>query len=189
MSSVASPFGLKPAFHPSGIIRQLQGTIASAYDTNIFQFSPIAVQVDGSLGLPAADGDPVIGSFMGVEWTGTDGRRRVGNQWEAGTVGTEIVAYYTEDPYLIYEIQADGSVLLESVGAQFDFSPIAVAPDGYPGNSVTGLSSVALVLGATGTDVRIIGVNPAPDNIFGDAFTIVQVQLSNHQYVAARPAI
>ncbi len=135
MSSVASPFGLKPAFHPSGIIRQLQGTIASAYDTNIFQFSPIAVQPDGSLGLPATDGDPVIGSFMGVEWTGTDGRRRVGNRWEANTVGTEIVAYYTEDPYLIYEIQANAPVPQVDIGSQFDWAALT-------GNDTTGLSSV-----------------------------------------------
>jgi len=114
---------------------------------------------------------------MGVEWTGTDGRRRVGNRWIANEVGTEIVAYYTEDPYLIYEMQANGSVALLSVGAQFDFTALA-------GNTTTGLSSTALdTAGGAGTDARIIGVNPAPDNVFGDAFTIVQVQLSDHQYV------
>ena len=120
---------------------------------------------------------------MGVEWTGVDGRRRVGNRWIAATVGTEIVAYYTEDPYLIYEIQANGPVLLASVGAQFDFSALG-------GNATTGLSNVSLdTAGGAGTDCRVIGVNPAPDNIFGDLFTIVQVQLSDHQYVAVRAAI
>ena len=120
---------------------------------------------------------------MGVEWTGVDGRRRVGNRWVANTVGTEIVAYYTEDPYLIYEIQSNDPVPLADVGAQFDFTVLT-------GNNVTGLSSVALDhAGGAGTDCRIIGVNPAPDNIFGDLFTIVQVQLSDHQYVAVRAAI
>ncbi len=176
MSSLASPFGLKPAFHPSGVIRQLQSTIISGFSSNIFQFSPVAILANGSLGL-VAPGNPVIGSFMGVEWTGTDGRRRVGNRWIANEVGTEIVAYYTEDPYLIYEMQANGSVALLSVGAQFDFTALA-------GNTTTGLSSTALdTAGGAGTDARIIGVNPAPDNVFGDAFTIVQVQLSDHQYV------
>jgi hypothetical protein len=182
MSSVASPFGLKPAFHPSGVIRQLQSTILSGFATDIFQFSPIAILADGSLGL-VAPGNPTIGSFMGVEWTGTDGRRRVGNRWIANEVGTEIVAYYTEDPYLIYEIQANQTVVLADVGAQFDFVALT-------GNTVTGLSSVALdVAGGAGTDARIIGVNPAPDNIFGDLFTVVQVQLSDHQFVATRAAI
>ena len=182
MSSIASPFGLKPAFHPSGIIRQLQSTIVSGFGTDIFQFSPVAILADGSLGV-VAPGQPVIGSFMGVEWTGSDGRRRVGNRWEANTVGTEIVAYYTEDPYLIYEIQADQAVVLADVGAQFDFVALS-------GNTTTGLSSVALeVSGGVGGDWRIIGVNPAPDNIFGDAFTIVQVQLASHQYVGNIAAV
>lgn len=182
MSSVASPFGLKPAFHPSGIIRQLQSTILSGFASDIFQFQPVAILADGSLGL-VVPGNPVVGAFMGVEYTGTDGRRRVGNRWPANTVGTDIVAYYTEDPYLIYEMQANGSVALADVGAQFDFEAAS-------GNTTTGLSSIALdTAGGAGTDARIIGVNPAPDNQFGDDFTIVQVQLSDHQYVATRAAI
>jgi hypothetical protein len=182
MSSVASPFGLKPAFHPSGIIRQLQTTIASGFATDIFQFSPVAQLANGTLGL-VAPGNPVIGSFMGVEWTGTDGRRRVGNRWIANEVGTDIVAYYTEDPYLIYEIQSNDSFPLIDIGAQFDFTALG-------GNTVTGLSNVALDhAGGAGTDCRVIGVNPAPDNIIGDLFTVVQVQLSDHQYVAVRAAI
>ena len=43
MSSVASPFGLKPAFHPSGIIRQQLSTIVSGHPTDIFQFSPVRI--------------------------------------------------------------------------------------------------------------------------------------------------
>jgi hypothetical protein len=32
--------------------------------------------------------------------------------------------------------------------------------------------------------LRVIGFNPAPDNVIGDAFTIAQVQISQHQYRA-----
>jgi hypothetical protein len=183
MSSVASPFGLKPAFHPSGVIRQLQSTITSGFATDIFQFSPVAIVAGtGALGV-VAPGAPVIGSFMGVEWTGVDGRRRVGNRWIANQVGTEIVAYYTEDPYLIYEIQSNDPVPLSDVGDIFNFTALG-------GNAVTGLSNVALDhAGGSAADARIIGVNPGPDNIFGDAFTIVQVQLAQHQYVFPQPAV
>ena len=178
MSTVASPFGLKPAFHPSGIVRQAHGTILSGFATNIFQYSPISILADGSLG-PAAPGARIVGAFMGVEFTRTDGRRAVGNNWEANTVATEIVAYYTEDADLTYEIQADGSVAVLSRGAQFDWTALA-------GNATTGLSSVALdtASGAANAGLRIVGVNPAADNDFGDAFTIVQVQISEHQYRA-----
>lgn len=185
MSSVSSPFGLKPAFHPSGIIRQLQGTIASGHPTDIFQFSPLQVAADGTL-VAAAPGARIVGAFMGVEWTQTDGRRRVGNRWEANTIGSDIVAYYTEDPSLFYEIQASASIVQTDVGSQADWTALA-------GNATTGLSSVALdqttLTNVGNAGLRIVGVNPAADNGFGDAFTIVQVQISEHQYVADQAAI
>ena len=178
MSSVAAPQGLRPAFHPSGIIRQLQGTLQSGLATSIFQNSPVAVDANGFL-TPAAPGARIVGAFQGVEFTATDGRRRVGNQWEANTVGTEIVVYYTEDPYLIYEIQANATLGLDAIGQQFDWAALT-------GNTTTGLSSVALDVAsaAANAGLRVVGLNPAPDNIFGDAFPIVQVQVSQHQYVA-----
>ena len=180
MSSVSSPFGLKPAFHPSGIVRQLQGTIASGFTSDIFQFAPIRLTDAGVLE-PAAPGETVIGVFSGVEFTGTDGRRRVGNRWEANTVGTDIVAYYTSDPYLIYEIQANGSIAQTNIGDQADHTAQA-------GNTTTGLSSVALdqaTASNAAAQLRIVGVNPAPDNVIGDAFTIVQVQIAEHNFQTA----
>jgi len=180
MSNVASPFGLRPAFHPTGKLRQLEATIVSGYLSDIYQFSPVAIDaVTGALSV-VGPGNPVVGAFMGVEWTGIDGRRRVANHWVPGTVGANIVAYYTEDPLIVYEIQSNEPVPLSSVGLEFDFTALV-------GSNITGLSGVALdhTLGAVSPgDCRIIGVNPATDNQFGDAFTIVQVQLSNHQYVA-----
>lgn len=183
MSSVASPFGLKPAFHPSGTVRQLLGTIASGFASDIFQFAPIAIAADGTL-VPAAPGTRIVGAFMGVEWTATDGRRRVGNRWEANTVGSEIVAYYTEDPQMIYEIQANAPILQANIGEQYDWTAQA-------GNAVTGLSSIALDVASSAANagMRVIGVNPAPDNVVGDLFTIVQVQISEHQYVADQAAV
>jgi hypothetical protein len=183
MSAVASPFGLKPAFHPSGTIRQTHGTILSGFATSIFQYSPVAILADGSIGVAAA-GARAVGAFMGVEFTGTDGRRRVGNTWEALTVATEIVAYYTEDPLITYEIQANAPFVLLNMGNQFNWSALA-------GNATTGLSSVSLDIASAGANagLRAVGVNPAPDNVIGDAFTIVQVQISEHQYVADIAAV
>ena len=183
MSLVASPFGLKPAFHPSGIIRQSHTTIASGFGTNIFQYSPVRVAADGTLE-DAAAGESLIGAFMGVEFTRVDGRRAVANFWEANLVATEIVAYYTEDPLIIYEIQANAPFLQTAIGEQFDTSALG-------GNATTGLSNAALDIAssAANAQLRAIGVNPAADNVIGDAFTIVQVQISDHQYVATRVAI
>jgi hypothetical protein len=179
MSSVASSFGLKPAFHPSGIIRQQQSVITSGFGTDIFQFSPVRIDdATGALVPAAAGATNVLGAFMGVEFTGTDGRRRVGNRWEANTVGTEIVAYYVGDPLLVYEIQGDGPVLQANVGDMGDYNALA-------GNTVTGLSSVSLAtasLGNAAATLRVVGINPAADNVVGDAFTIVQVQIAEHAF-------
>ena len=180
MSNLAAPFGLRPAFHPKGKLRQLEATIISGLLSDIYQFSPVAIDPATGALIVVGHGNPVVGSFMGVEWTGLDGRRRVGNHWVPGTVGTNIVAYYSEDPVIIYEIQSNEPVPLSSVGLEFLFSAIT-------GNNITGLSSVALdhAGGSVAVgDCRIIGLNPSPYNEYGDAFTVVQVQLSNHQYVA-----
>ncbi len=179
MSSVASPFGLKPAFHPSGIIRQQLSTIISGFATNIFQFSPVRIDdATGALVPAAAGAVNVLGVFAGVEFTGTDGRRRVGNNWEANQVATEIVAYYVGDPLMVYEIQGDGPVLQANVGDMGDYTALA-------GNVTTGLSSVALdvsSLGNAAATLRVVGVNPAADNVVGDLFTIAQVQIAEHAY-------
>ena len=177
MSNVSSPFGLKPAFHPSGTVRQFQNTIASGYDTDIFQYSPVQIAADGTLTL--VDDDAIstgafIGIFEGVEWTGTDGRRRVGNTWPANTVGSDIVAYYTPlDPSLVFQMQANGPIVQADIGQRFDLV------DFDQGNAITGLSSAGLDnTGNAAGPLLVVGVNPAPDNVVGDDFTTVQVQIS-----------
>jgi hypothetical protein len=37
---------------------------------------------------------------------------------------------------------------------------------------------------AANASMRVIGLTPGPDNAWGDAFPIVQVQISEHQNVA-----
>jgi hypothetical protein len=181
MSSVASPFGLKPAFHPSGIIRQQLSTIVSGLPSDIYQFSPVRIDdATGALVPAAATAQNVLGVFAGVEWTGTDGRRRVSNRWEANQVGTEIVAYYVGDAFMVYEIQGDGPIAQANVGDMADYNALA-------GNDTTGLSSVSLAtagLGNAAATLRVVGINPAPDNVAGDDFTIAQVQIAEHAYNA-----
>lgn len=183
MSTTASPFGLRPSYHPSGYIRPKVGVVASAYANNIFQYSPVAITTDGSLILAAA-GARAIGAFMGVEYTPTNGRRVYSNTWPANQVATEINAAYTDDPWITYTIQANGTVGQTNLGNQADWTANTTAS----GNTVTGLSTVALdiaTLTAVGSaGMRIVGLTPGPDNAYGDTFTIVDVQISKHQNVA-----
>jgi hypothetical protein len=185
MSTVSQPFGLRPAYSPSGVVRPTAYTILTGYAVNILQSQPVKIGTNGTIEA-AAIGDRFIGTFQGVEFTDSDGRRRVSNKWTASIAGTEIVAYVTLDPSIVYEIQANGSIAVTDIGKQADFTTIGT------GSTTTGLSAMMLDT-ATLTDsgnaqVRIIGLSPAPDNDFGDSFTIVQVQVSEHQNVADRAA-
>jgi len=185
MSTVSQPFGLRPAFSPSGALRPTAYSILTGYASNILQSQPVKIGTNGTI-QAAAIGDRFIGTFQGVEFTDSDGRRRVSNKWTASTAATEIVAYVTLDPSIVYEIQANGSIAVTDIGKQADYTAISA------GSTTTGLSALMLDT-ATLTDsgnaqLRIIGLSPAPDNDFGDSYTIVQVQISEHQNVADRAA-
>ncbi len=185
MSTVSQPFGLRPSYSPSGVVRPTAYAIASAYGTNILQNQPVKIGTDGNI-QAAAIGERFIGTFQGVEFTDSDGRRRVSNKWTASTPASNIVAYVTLDPTIVYEIQGNGSLAVTDIGKQADFTAITA------GSTVTGLSALMLDT-ATLTDtgnasLRIIDVAPGPDNAFGDNFTVVQVQISEHQNVADRAA-
>lgn len=189
MSSTSAPFGLRPANHPSGTVRPIAMTIATGYAATLYQNQPVKISAaeDGSEGtiVAAAAGDRFIGTFQGVEWTDSDGRRRVSNKWTASTAGTDIVAYVTLDPGITYEIQSNAALTIDMIGSQFDFT----APSG---STTTGLSSQMLdvasrvdTAGAGTAGVRLIGITPGADNAWGDTYVVAQVQISEHQNVAS----
>lgn len=185
MSSTSQPFGLRPAFSQSGVVRPLAYSIASAYGANILQNQPVKIGTNGTLEA-AAIGERFIGTFQGVEFTDSDGRRRVSNKWTSGTTASDIVAYATMEPSIVYEIQANGSIAVADIGSQADFTTITA------GSTVTGLSALMLdtatLTNSGNASLRIIDIASGPDNVAGDSFTIVQVQIAEHQNVADRAA-
>lgn len=185
MSTTSQPFGLRPAFSPSGVLRPTAYSILSGYSVGILQNQPVKIGTNGTIEA-AAIGDRFIGTFQGVEFTDTDGRRRVSNKWTASLAATEIVAYVTLDPTIVYEIQANGPIAVTDIGSQANYTAITA------GSTVTGLSALMLDTASLVTSgneaLRIIGLSPGPDNAFGDNFTIVEVQVSEHQNVADRAA-
>ena len=187
MSSAYTPFGLRPAYHPSGTIRPAAGAIASTYGTNIFQNAPVALDATSGLLVAAAAGARAVGSFQGVEYTAAN-RRYYSNFWPTGTTATEIVAYYTEDPAIVYHIQANGTLAVTDVGSQLDWT----ANGSANGNTTTGLSTVgadiATIVSTGNQGLRIMGLAPFIDNAWSDAYPIVEVQISEHQFVADRAA-
>ena len=190
MSAISAPFGLRPAFFPTGLERAqaLANGIVSAYSSDILKGQPVKYVTAGVI-QPVTSTEAFVGAFAGVEWTDTTGRRRVSNYWPASTAYQtgSCVAYFYNDPLIVYEIQADGSVAQSAVGDNANFSNLTA------GSNVTGLSQCTMSATLTGTStygqLRIVDLAPYPDNAWGDAFTIVRVQIAEHQFVAPLNAI
>jgi len=183
MSSTNAPFGLRPAYHPSGLDRAtaLTDGIASAYSTAILKGQPVKMDTSGTI-VVAAAGDAFLGAFSGVEWTDTTGRRRVSNYWPASTAYQtgSCIAYFYQDPNIVYEIQAAGSLAQTSIGDEADLSNTTA------GSTTTGLSACTLstTLAGSGSSaqMRIINLAPYPDNAWGDSYTIVRATIAEYQF-------
>jgi len=195
MSATNAPFGLRPAFFPTGLERAqaLTNGITSGYGSNILKGQPVvygSTANGGTLGtiIPAATTGAITGAFAGVEFTDTTGRRRVSNYWPASTSGTNIVAYFYNDLNIVYEIQSDATMAQTSIGNEYNFSNITA------GSTTTGLSAATLgVSTAAGAgnqaQLRVVDIAPYPDNNWGDAYVIVRVQIANSQFYGAVTAV
>jgi hypothetical protein len=184
MSATNAPFGLRPAYHPSGLDRAqgLANVIESGYAQNILKGQTVKLDPATGYIVRAAAGDALYGVFNGVEWTDTTGRRRVSNYWPTGTsyqTGS-LIAYVWTDPQVVYEVQASGSIAQTAIGQEFDVS------DPYDGSTTTGLSQARMGTSAAAANaskqLRVIDLAPYPGNAWGDSFTIVRVQIAEFQY-------
>jgi len=184
MSSTNAPFGLRAAYSPSGTLREMASTIATGYTSDLYTGQPVKIGTDGTLQAAAA-GDAFVGAFAGCQYLPSGAQRPVVSpSWPANTAATQIVAYYSADPYMVYEIQADGPIAQTQVGEQANFTN-AAASNGLGYSTATISSSTA----ASGNyQLRVIGIANGIANASGDAYTVVQVQIANHQYVATRAA-
>lgn len=219
MSTTLKPFGLKPSFHPSGLDRSTPFAGTNSYVTGtpnfsatygitagqaFYQYQPVAVNGSGALTVASQTTDRLIGSFDGVEYTDSSGRRSVSKwiSYEALAASTQIVFWIFSDPQLVYEIQAAGSIAATAIGKGYNFS----ATSGYTplsGTSIgvggAGFSTCALnptaVTAGTQGQVKVVGLGrevayPSGElNAWGDTNTIVQVQIANSQLVAPSIAV
>jgi len=173
---------------------------------SFFQFQPVAITSSGQLTIAnqtAASGK-VYGVFNGVEYTSAEGRRSVAKFAAKTTLdaATAIVFWVFADPALVYEAQCNGSVTTAAIGTEYNFDTTTgyTVSDGYSigvggaGFSTTALLATAVASGAQG-QVRVVGLGrevafPAGNtNQWGDAYTIVQVQICNNQFAAPSVSI
>lgn len=185
MSATSAPFGLRPAYHPSGLDRAqgLANIIESGYAQDLLKGQAVKLDTANTGYIVRAAGtDAIYGVFDGVEWTDTTGRRRVSNYWPANTAYQtgSLIAYIWTDPQVVYEIQANGSIAQTAIGQEFDIT----SP--YAGSSTTGLSQSLMDTTAASVNtsrvLRVIDLAPYPGNAWGDLYTIVRVQIAKFQY-------
>jgi hypothetical protein len=173
---------------------------------SFFQYQPVGLNSSGQLTIAAtaAATSPVYGVFDGVEYTTAEGRRTLGKNASKATLdaATSIVFWIFQDPALVYEAQVQGSATTAAIGTQYNFSAATgfTTADGYTigvggaGFSTTALNATAVASGAQG-QVRVVGLGrevayPTGElNAWGDAFTIVQVQIANNSFVAPKTSV
>lgn len=173
---------------------------------SFYQYQPVGITSSGQLTIAAtaAATSPVYGVFDGVEYTTAEGRRTLGKNASKATLdaATSIVFWIFADPALVYEAQASGSVTSAAIGSEYNFSATSgyTTADGYvigtggAGFSTTALAASAVASGAQG-QVRVVGLGrevayPAGElNNWGDAYTIVQVQIANNTFTAPKVSV
>jgi hypothetical protein len=160
----------------------LANVIESGYAANILKGQAVKLTAAAGYIVVASAGDPLFGVFDGVEWTDTTGRRRVSNYWPTGTAYQtgSLIAYVWTDPQVVYEIQATGAIAQTALGQEFDIS------NATAGSTTTGLSQCTMDTTAASANnskqLRVVNIAPYPGNDWGDAYTIVRVQIAEHQY-------
>jgi hypothetical protein len=196
MANVDSPFGLKPVRHMMGV--PLAATIrpyyiSASYGTALFIGDPVLRYSDGSnataVSAPAAGSFP-IGTLPEVRKAAATTNTPITGvivgfaanpsnlDQKHNPANTERIAYVCDDPFMVYEIQADGAVAATSVGlnANLIFT--------HAGSAVTGLSGVELdttsdVPATTATDqLKIIRLVNREDNDTGASHVKVEVMIN-----------
>lgn len=195
MATTASPYGLRPVNLVGGQVyagstRNIP--IASGYNTAIGYGDIVQIATDGTitkvttLGTAASQFPAgTVGVFLGCSYTDPNLKYKLFNQqWPANTVAADAIAVVCDDPDVIYQVQANGTLAQATLGGNYGVVQNAV-------NLNTGNSRVALDTATVGTATtlgfRVVGFVDAPGSAVGDAFTDVLVKFNHgiHTYYNA----
>ena len=192
MATTAAPYGFKPVNliggQPyAGSTRQLK--IASGYGANIYNGTIVSIVAAGTVEIVTTIGSAAspfpagtIGVFVGCSYTDPNTKQKLFSQyWPTGTVASDAVAYVVDDPDVVFQVQADGTVAQATLGAN---APLAAVQSTSTGSTTTGNSNVALdaTVVTTAAASRIVDFVDAPGSAVGDAYTDVLVKFNGTQH-------
>lgn len=193
MTATSQPFGLQPSYAPGHFAqaRRYDNGIPSAYGTGILKYQPVKLNSSGQIVPVTATSDNFLGAFAGVMYFDANGIPHESDQWIAGTVlaaNQPMWVWVYDDPTMEYRIQCDGA-LAQSNGGQVNLT----AANLTNGSTTIGLSQCTAQAASLTTSgqaqLRITELDLTPGNAWGDAFTIIKVQIAMHQYVANKVAV
>ena len=190
MALTATPYGLKPVgvlsnrSYNAGI-RQVK--IASGLATNIFRGDLVKILSSGTIdketGTTSTTANALLGVFMGVEYTDPNLNYLVHrNFWPTGTVAADAYAYVYDDPFGVFQVQADAALAQTNIG-----NNIALVQNA--GSTVNGMSRVALSASSAATTntlpLKIVGF--ADNTTISDTYpdVLVTYNAGMHHYLSA----
>ena len=174
MSATATPYGMKPVSLIGG--RLYSGStrlvpITASYGTAI-GFGDVVKLSGGYVVKDTGTSTATpLGIFMGCTYIDANTKQLTFKQnWTASNAGTSPSAYVCDDPYALFQIQADGVVAQTALGSNAALVQNAVSADGNSTNALN--HSVA----TTNTlPLRIVDFVNGPFSTVGDAYTDVLV--------------
>ncbi len=178
MANNNSPFG----FVGSRIAEQENQygtyTITSGYGTSLFLGDPVKF-TSGLNGLAnlviASPGDHICGFFAGVYYSDSTGYVKRANYWLANTVGSNIYAFVSDNPFTRFRVQLSGAYSDAYIGQSMNF--VAGA-----GNTVSG-SGYALDVTTVGAGNGFLITNVYQSaNIADSSYAQVEVVPMLHQF-------
>lgn len=173
MANVDNKYGFRPYRHIGGgcIRHGLGGTIASAYNTDIFTGDPIRLTGTGrNVEICPAASVP-LGFFAGCSYETANGKHVLwSGYWPANTAVKWASAYIFDNDQIVFRVQCD-TLAASDIGTTKDWAVAA-------GNVFTGVSGYTLDVGGVGTtNAKILGLVPEPGNDYG-ANADAEIQLA-----------
>jgi len=153
--------------------------IASGYAANVFYGDVVKLVSTGVVEKDTGTATLTpIGVFVGCRFTNPTSKELTFSQyWPTGTVASDAFAYVVDDPWAVFQIQANGSVAQTALGENAEIVQTA-------GSTAIGTSKNSLNATTATTStlpLRLVAFVDGPNSAVGDAYTDLIVKFNNHQ--------